>query len=231
MTVVATKDNQVISGGLVRETDREIVLRDATDKQVSIPLDKVQSKQVVPVSLMPPGLTASLRRDEFVDLVRFLSELGKDGPFKAPPGRFVRSWQVLQGSPQIGAKMSASSVALVTTEDPLLQWRPAAGTVGGQLPLEELPPSKRWETDFGAARFAVEVTTPGKIGLSFGDPTAIQLWRGNELVDVKPLTTLELAQGIHVFTLAVDLKQRSKPLSVEVVDVEGSGGRAQPAAP
>ncbi len=33
-----------------------------------------------PVSLLPPGLTASLRRDELVDLLRYLSSLGKESP-------------------------------------------------------------------------------------------------------------------------------------------------------
>ncbi len=35
------------------------------------------------VSLMPPGLTAPLRRDELIDLMRFLTSMGKkDEPAK-----------------------------------------------------------------------------------------------------------------------------------------------------
>ena len=44
---------------------------------------------------MPPGLTASLREDEFTDLVRFLSELGKEGDFKTGPQPYIRQWKVL----------------------------------------------------------------------------------------------------------------------------------------
>jgi putative heme-binding domain-containing protein len=231
MTVVTTKDSQVISGGLVRETDRELVIRDASDKAVAIPVANVRSKVVVPASLMPPGLTASLRRDEFVDLVRFMSELGKDGSFKAPAGRFVRNWQVLLGSPEIGHLMSRTSVAMVTTDDPVLQWRPAAATVTGELPLEEMPPSRRWESDFGAARFAIEVTTPGQIGLRFNDPTGLQMWHDSDPLDVKELTVVDLPAGAHRFTLAVNLKQRAGPVRIEVVDLPGSNGRAQPGTP
>jgi hypothetical protein len=45
---------------------------------------------------MPNGLADSLTRGEFVDLVRFLSELGKPGPFStflpAPNRRGERPW-------------------------------------------------------------------------------------------------------------------------------------------
>ena len=42
---------------------------------------------------MPDGLVDSLTRQEFVDLVRFLSELGKVGPYAPNPARLVRRWQ------------------------------------------------------------------------------------------------------------------------------------------
>ena len=56
---------------------------------------RVLKKEVAPVSLMPPGLTSMLRKDEFLDLVRFLSELGKEGKYKVPAGRFARRWRVI----------------------------------------------------------------------------------------------------------------------------------------
>jgi putative heme-binding domain-containing protein len=228
MTVIATRDGQVVSGGLVKETDREVVIRDAADKAITIPLSNVQVKQIVPASLMPPGLTASLRRDEFVDLVRFMAELGRDGDFKAPAGRFVRSWQILQGSREIGHLMSRTSVALVTMDDPSLPWALASSRVAGDLPLEDLPPSRRWESDFGAARFSVEVTTPGKVGLQFNDAAGLQMWLGSQVISVEPLTAIDLPAGVHTFTVAVNRTQRTAPLRIEVVDLPGSPGRAAP---
>ena len=44
---------------------------------------------------MPVGLTTQLREDEFVDLVRFMVELGKEGKFKTSTQRFARQWEVL----------------------------------------------------------------------------------------------------------------------------------------
>ena len=43
---------------------------------------------------MPPALTASLKRSEFLDLVAYLSSLGRDGAYKAPPNAFVRRWEI-----------------------------------------------------------------------------------------------------------------------------------------
>jgi hypothetical protein len=60
----------------VRQTDSELILRDAEDRELKVPLDSIDEVQDGG-SLMPTGLADALTRDELVDLVRFLSELGK----------------------------------------------------------------------------------------------------------------------------------------------------------
>ena len=46
---------------------------------------------------MPEGLTDTLTKQEFADLVKFLSELGKVGGAYAPnKARLVRRWQVIE---------------------------------------------------------------------------------------------------------------------------------------
>ena len=95
-TVVATTDGRVLTGLKVRQTESELVLRDAEDREVIIPLDAVEEQKPAG-SLMPAGLTDAMTRGEVVDLVRFLSELGKLGPYAvSPQSRFVRRWQVLE---------------------------------------------------------------------------------------------------------------------------------------
>ena len=49
---------------------------------------------------MPAGLTDTLTRGELVDLVRFLSELGKIGPYAVSKARVFRRWQVLDPAPR-----------------------------------------------------------------------------------------------------------------------------------
>lgn len=75
--VVTRKDQTLVSGLLQRKTDSGVLVRDPTGKVVNIPGKDIAKVDTSPVSLMPPGLTASLTRDEMVDLMTFLTKLGK----------------------------------------------------------------------------------------------------------------------------------------------------------
>lgn len=78
--LVTRKDGSVHAGLLQRETSTATLLRDPGGKVISIPSDQVARIDRSPVSLMPPGLTAQLRRDELVDLLRYLTSLGTGKP-------------------------------------------------------------------------------------------------------------------------------------------------------
>ena len=47
-------------------------------KVIAIPNEEIEGIDRSPVSLMPPGLTSSLRRDELVDLLRYLTSRGRE---------------------------------------------------------------------------------------------------------------------------------------------------------
>ena len=89
-----------MTGIKVRQTDTELVLRDAEDREVALPLGAIE-EQKPGGSLMPAGLAEPLTRGELVDLVRFLSELGKIGPYSVGKARVVRRWQVLDNSQSV----------------------------------------------------------------------------------------------------------------------------------
>lgn len=74
--VVQTADGLVVTGIPVSRTDEELVLRDATDKQITIRVADIDEESPG-TSLMPAGLVDALSREELADLVRYLSELGK----------------------------------------------------------------------------------------------------------------------------------------------------------
>ena len=81
--MVTMKDNSVVTGLLQRKTNEAHLIRDPSGKVVSVQNSDIAKIDISPVSLMPPGLTASLRRDELVDLMRFLTSSGKkDEPVK-----------------------------------------------------------------------------------------------------------------------------------------------------
>src|SRR5262249_28089278 len=95
---VATDDGRIHTGIKLRQTDRELVLRDADDREVSIPVSSIDDQKIAG-SVMPAGLADGLTRSELVDLVRFLSELGKVGRYAVGTRRVCRRWQVLEPSP------------------------------------------------------------------------------------------------------------------------------------
>src|SRR5690606_29798751 len=111
-------------------------------------------------SLMPPGLTATLREDEFIHLVRFLSELGKDGPFKTPSNRFVRQWQALMPHPSTRDRIGhyGSKIFIEPVSDYV--WIPVYATVAGAVPLAELPEVEgRSRSHLGVLRTVLDVKT------------------------------------------------------------------------
>ena len=74
---VTTKDGEEYQGYQVRETKEELVLRDVLqNREVRLRRTTIQEKRENG-SVMPAGLVDTLRRDEFRDLIRYLSELGR----------------------------------------------------------------------------------------------------------------------------------------------------------
>lgn len=75
---VTTKDGEEYQGYQVRETKEELVLRDVLQgKEVRLRRANIQ-EQRQNGSVMPAGLVDTLSREEFRDLVRYLSELGRN---------------------------------------------------------------------------------------------------------------------------------------------------------
>src|SRR5205814_2283151 len=92
--IVETNDGDQITGIKVRQTDKELVLRDAVQDEIVIPLNTIKGKPREAGSMMPAGLADPLTRQELVDLVRFLSELGRPGNYAVGARQMARRWQV-----------------------------------------------------------------------------------------------------------------------------------------
>jgi putative heme-binding domain-containing protein len=73
--VITMKNKDVRVGTLHRKTKSEILLRDASGKITSVPRNQIAKLDSSGVSMMPPGLTNSLRRDELLDLLHYLMNL------------------------------------------------------------------------------------------------------------------------------------------------------------
>ncbi len=108
---VLTKGGDVLSGVRLRETNEELVLREALRDEVTLRKSSIEAQKQIG-SVMPQGLADLLTEKELFDLVRFLTELGKPGPYAVSNAPVVRRWRVLEGK----------------------AWVPAWSTVGGELP-------------------------------------------------------------------------------------------------
>ncbi len=148
---VMTKSGDVLSGIRVRESDQELVLRDAIRDEIAIPKKSIEQSKIIG-SVMPAGLADLLTDQELHDLVRFLSELGKPGPYAVSPAPVIRRWRVPEG----GA------------------WVPAYSLVTGLLPLGKTA-SVRGEIDVTTAgKIRVRVNSAKGLALKV-DEAAVEL--------------------------------------------------------
>jgi putative heme-binding domain-containing protein len=224
---VSTLDNKVNVGIKTREADGKLYLRTAEDKEIAIPEKDIEEK-APSRSLMPDGLADQLTRQELVDLVRFLSELGKVGPYGPNKARLVRRWQVFEPTPENMNQIRRSRAAAAAENPDAFVWSSAYSKVSGDFPLDSLPKLVVWQDSepFGMARAQLDVTTGGPVKLKINSATGLTLWLGPTPVEVKDETVLDLKPGLQMLTFAVNLNKRKDALRVELEDVAGSQARA-----
>ncbi len=206
MIIVSKKDGGVVSGGLVNDGADELTIRDPANQIVKVAKSAVASRQMSPVSMMPAGMTASLREDEFVDLVRFLSELGREGAFKTQPNRYIRTWKVMGKMEQadIDHVRHVGSFAL-NDEKHAYPWLPSFSQVNGDLPLADLVPAQRMYPWFPKiAQFGLKLDAAGKVKLGLSSVKGIVVAvDGAELKELSPELTLDLAAGTHRISVLI----------------------------
>lgn len=221
-TLVTTKNGDTFTGGLVSEGDQEITLRDNSGRMTKIAKADVKSKIISPVSMMPPGLTASLREDEFIDLVRFLSELGKEGDFKVDSRPVIRDWMALQPHKRTRDDIGHYGPKIFAEKFEGYSWTPVGSMVSGALPPKDLPPVLgRGKTRWGVVRFGVEQPAKGAFSLKINESHLMHIFDGEKEIKLpeKGPATVEFKAGTDPqrFTIAVNSVYRSANILVEVV--------------
>lgn len=133
--VVSTDDGKVLTGIPVRNSDKELVLRQADGVEITVQKARIE-EQKQSASLMPAGLVDDLTDQELADLVRFLSELGKQGAYAPSTTPYVRTWEVLEPGPAASQWVARGMQAGPPAS---LKWSPVYSRVEGSLPLGGLP--------------------------------------------------------------------------------------------
>jgi len=230
--VVATSDGKLHTGIKSRQTDSELVLRDAEDREILIPFSTIEEQKPAG-SLMPAGLTESLTREEQVDLIRFLSELGKVGPYSVSKERIFRRWQALAATPEARKAIGRTSLDSVAQSGESLSWEPVYATVAGAVPLAEVPEIRRGgnAAPLGMIRAQMDVSSGGPIELGFNSTEGLTIWVDGVRTEPNPenmnFVRLELKPGRHTLTLAFDRTRRKDDVRCRLVELSGSSARVQ----
>lgn len=224
---VVTVDDRVHLGVKVREADGLLVLRTPEDKEAAVPVKDI-AERAEAKSIMPEGLTDTLTKQEFGDLVAFLSALGKvGGPYAPSKARVVRRWQVIDPTSANLNAFRRGRVSAAAEPDNTFAWSPAYSMVSGDLPLAELPKFTVWNDTAAQTvlRFQLDVTTAGVAKLKINSVSGLSLYLGAAPVEPKAETVVDLKSGVQTVTLVIDRSRRTEDVRVELEDLAGSPAR------
>ncbi|MFO0879274.1 MAG: c-type cytochrome [Gemmataceae bacterium] len=217
--LVTTARGQQYTGIKIRQTPTALVLRTDQDGEVAIPLKDIDEQSPSKSSLMPEGLVDSLTRQELVDLVRFLSEMGKGDRWSVGRARVARRWQMLKGNPELNRLRNRLGLTTLANNPPGLLWEPIYSTVGGALPVAELPRLTLAKDDpVAILRTQLDAGAGGKVNLKLNATKGLTLWLDGEPVTPAETMTLDLKPGVHTLLAVLNLNQASEAIRLEVED-------------
>ena len=225
VVTVTRTDGTIAAGILVRDGTTDIALRGAADNVITIPTSEIANRAVSSTSLMPPGLTAQLRRDEFLDLAKFLSELGAAGGAVVSNEPVVRRWQILAADQAVSSRLREEGMGYAARANAALPWRSAYSTVAGALPLGDVPVVTYFNPmRYRVARFEIDAPQAGAATLDFGADGGVSIWiDGQPAVLAGRTATFDLAPGRHVITVSIDNAAFSPP-ALRVRLAQSTGG-------
>jgi putative heme-binding domain-containing protein len=221
--VVQTSDGQVFQGIVTDKDDQRIVLKEATGTPRVVPVAVIED-QKPGGSLMPKGLANLMTHAEFVDLVRFLSELGKAGPYAIRTTPSIQRWRVLK---PVSEALAASIPDKDSFRDQVEKAEPSRWTtcyakVAGSLPLDELTSQTGSKVLY--LQGEIDVSRAGPIQVQLDSADGVRFWIDNEPAPPDtPALVNTLSAGRHTVTLRIDTKARSsRDFKVEVAKPPGS---------
>ncbi|MEO2040255.1 MAG: HEAT repeat domain-containing protein, partial [Pirellulales bacterium] len=203
---ILTADGLVLTGIIVGSENDEVILRDARNKIVRIPKDEIEF-QKPGKSLMPEGLVDRLTEQEQVDLIKFLTQLGRPGNYDASKGGVARVYEVFTGTQRV----DNGNIEELMSEAQADQWSPFLSRVNGSVAGVQL--ARKAKVDRAKESVGVylktdiEVATDGDVTLSANGADSADLW-----VDATPVEgitnfTTELTAGKHTVVIRLDGKK------------------------
>ncbi|REJ66619.1 MAG: hypothetical protein DWQ31_14335 [Planctomycetota bacterium] len=230
MAHVYTADGRALKGIIHEDGEDRLVLKDATGRRTAIAKADIDDREDGG-SLMPKGLVQFMTQRELVDLVRFLSELGRDESYKVRNTPTVRRWRVLA---EVDSELTREVPNEEVFTDKVLEldgssWRAAYSMTGGTLPLDEsVAPA---DQDVLYLQFEIDVDFAGQLDIIADSPAGLTMWADDVQLDFaerEPKTVGDFAEGRHRITIRVDRTRRdTDTLRIDLRRIEGSRTRAR----
>ncbi len=218
-------DGKVLSGVVIDRDDTKVRIRDAQGKLVIIPKADIE-EETAGVSMMPQGLTKFLTHDELLDLIRFVSELGKPGDYAVQTVPRIQRWQLL-------ANPAKELIAEVPHLDHLRQyvtglgpdaWSSIYARVSGVLPLEELRQADK--PTVAILRGEFDVKEAGIVAVHLENTEHYQAWIDTEPAPSTHDFEMTLQPGRHALILRIEISSRPNPeLRAAITHPAGSTAR------
>ena len=209
---VLTEDGQIVSGIESGSTTGEMVLRDASNKLVRIPRADVAA--VKPgKSLMPAGLLDRIPQQDQLDLISFMTKLGKPGDFDASRQTVARVLEVFAGTHRIEQQGNEGIISGETTKG----WKPLEARVSGKIDRSTLEALTKPPRNISLVniylRTQVEVGSPTVAELSIDNVDRAKLW-----IDGKPAGAIgelvKLSPGRHTVLLQIDARDLPDDITI-----------------
>jgi putative heme-binding domain-containing protein len=198
--VIATSSGQVVTGIVVERNKNQVVLKDALGKLVRIPVADID-EEGTGKSLMPEGVTRILTRPELLDLMRFVSELGKAGKYLARPANTIARWKKLR---EVSPALAEGVPNLDVIRDTVLRYGPEAwdtvyALVDGVLPIDELKGLREPAVVYLQAEVQIVQTGPVEIDVHTKSP--MTFWVDDQAFERQDRAVVTLTPGRHRITL------------------------------
>jgi putative heme-binding domain-containing protein len=198
--VIETSSGRIVTGIPILRDKNQVVLKDATGKHIKIAVADIENESNGK-SLMPEGITRFLTKGELLDLIRFVSELGKPGPYALRTAATIQRWRKLRDVPAAlsegipnrelvrGAILGASPDA----------WDTVYAMVNGTLPLEEL--SKPGQGKVVYLQGEVQVSQGGAVEVLVETAEPATFWIDEDVFEKQSKATVPLSPGRHRITV------------------------------
>ncbi|MFV0442747.1 MAG: HEAT repeat domain-containing protein [Planctomycetaceae bacterium] len=222
--ILLTNAGQQLTGIVTNRTEDKLTLKLADGSLTDVAAADIDY-EAPGRSLMPEGLVKFMTEQELLDLVKFLSTLGKPGtPYAIRATQRMQRWRVLKSPAPTAIELVPDEQALGDLVLRADGWEAAYSQVNGDLPLSELV--QRTGQTVVYLQGEAEVTKAGPVEVQLQPHAGVTLWIDGNSVALDGPTIRDLAVGRHTLTLRVDTTATDAP-AVQLSLTRPSGSTAQ----